>query len=572
MDMRMTADRLRGSRASGAADLRLSDTFELIRVQPRSGHSAAARLFVVALFLIASLASSPALTQTLTAPGTSAPVQAEQVPADPFRRETPEQATDGLLEALAARDLDRAAMYLDLSEQPRRSREARGRALAADLQRLLDRQGQVLPRALLSSAPTGALDDGLLPDRERVGALQGGPEPVDLLLRRGLAENGAPIWRVAPETLAAVPKLAAATTTDTPLERLAPVTLQRSELWGAPAADWLALLVLTVAAFLGSILFAEAIRRSWRLLSTGDGSENPRSFVLDAILAPVSLICAVLIVEEAARPLGVGIVARSAYGRLLDLAAWTAIAWLFVRLIDVWANRALGRFRRQHRAQAISVAVFVRRALKAAVLAIGAVAILDTLGFDVTTGLAALGIGGLAFALGAQKTIENLIASVSVLADQPIRVGEFCRIGSATGTVEEIGMRSTRLRTLDQTLLIIPNSEIEASIIENYSRRGRFWLHPVFTVDQKTSPDRLRLVLAGIRAVLEHHPTHPVTGFRATLLPPKAERLPVEVFAVLDADSYDAFLQRQEDLTLDMLDVFAREGVPLAGPVTPSGL
>src|SRR5690606_4171885 len=124
--------------------------------------------------------------------------------------------------------------------------------------------------------------------------------------------------------------------------------------------------------------------------------------------------------------------------------------------------------------------LFLRRAAKVAIVVFGTIVVLDTLGFDVTTGLAALGIGGIALALGAQKTVENFVGSVTLIADQPIRVGDFCTVSGVTGTVEQIGMRSTRIRTLCRTGVSIPNGEFSSSKIENYAHRDRFQLNQIF--------------------------------------------------------------------------------------------
>src|SRR5690606_19602519 len=116
---------------------------------------------------------------------------------------------------------------------------------------------------------------------------------------------------------------------------------------------------------------------------------------------------------------------------------------------------------------------------KVAIVVLGAIAILGTLGFDVKTGLAALGIGGIALALGAQKTIENFVGSVTLITDQPVRVGDFCKVGAVSGTVEQIGMRSTRIRTGERSTVTIPNGQFSSDMIENFATRERHLFAPV---------------------------------------------------------------------------------------------
>lgn len=129
-----------------------------------------------------------------------------------------------------------------------------------------------------------------------------------------------------------------------------------------------------------------------------------------------------------------------------------------------------GRMNRSGRISAVSAVLFLSRTTKVAIVIIGIIAILGIIGVDVTAGLAALGIGGIALALGAQKTIENFVGSVSLIADQPLRVGDYCRVDDIKGTVESIGMRSTTLRTSARTIVTIPNGQLSASKIENYIR------------------------------------------------------------------------------------------------------
>src|SRR3546814_12566940 len=127
------------------------------------------------------------------------------------------------------------------------------------------------------------------------------------------------------------------------------------------------------------------------------------------------------------------------------------LGWLSWRLSDVVSGRVLDRFGHRARATATSIVRLAGRLAKAAVIAIVGMPILDAFGFDVTGVVAALGIGGLALALGPQKTVENRVASISLLSDRPLWVGAFCKIGAAMGPVHDIGTRSTRIRQIQRT-------------------------------------------------------------------------------------------------------------------------
>lgn len=122
------------------------------------------------------------------------------------------------------------------------------------------------------------------------------------------------------------------------------------------------------------------------------------------------------------------------------------------------------------------------RVIKIAILIFAVMAVIGSWGYNTNTIWAGLGIGGVAVALAAQKTIENLFGGVAVVSDRPVAIGDFCKLGDRVGTVEDIGLRSTRVRTLDRTLVSVPNSEFSSLVLENFSRRDKVWFHPMLNL------------------------------------------------------------------------------------------
>ena len=147
---------------------------------------------------------------------------------------------------------------------------------------------------------------------------------------------------------------------------------------------------------------------------------------------------------------------------------------------------------REERRAAVSMLDLGCRAAKVLIVALGLLGLLQNLGFNVSGIVAGLGLGGVALAFAAQKTVENLFGGVSLSLDRPIRVGDFCRYGSGTGTVEDVGLRSTRIRTLERTVVSVPNGQLAAIEIENFADRDRFRLFATIGVRYETSPDQLR--------------------------------------------------------------------------------
>jgi MscS family membrane protein len=207
-----------------------------------------------------------------------------------------------------------------------------------------------------------------------------------------------------------------------------------------------------------------------------------------------------------------------------------------------------------------------RTAAKVVLLAVGLLVVLQNLGFQVTGIVAGLGIGGLAIALAAQKTVENLFGGATILADHPVRVGDFCKFGDKMGTIEEIGLRSTRVRTLDRTVITVPNGEFSQAQIENYGVRDRIRLYLILGLRYETSAEQLRHVLAGLRRILHSHPMVDREPGRVRFVGFGAHSLDLEVFAYVLTSDWSEFLGVREDIYLRFMDVVKESGTGFAFP------
>lgn len=180
--------------------------------------------------------------------------------------------------------------------------------------------------------------------------------------------------------------------------------------------------------------------------------------------------------------------------------------------------------------------------------------------------LAGLGIGGLAVALAAQSTLQNFISGITLYFDKPIAVGDYCRFGDKTGTVEFIGMRSTRIRTLSRTLLTIPNSEFSNMQIENYAKRDSMFLNPQLRLRYETSPDQLRYLLVELRKLLLAHPKVSADPLRVRFAGFGEHSLDIDIFAYVMSNDYTEFVGIREDIYLRMMQVIEGSGAKLAVP------
>ena len=525
------------------------------------------RLIGLLLLVLAAALPGAAGSQVPSQVAGNETAPAEEAVVDPFGRSTPSGTVTGYLQAIAEGDYELAGRFLHVRGL-RGSRRERGEAaLARRFQAVLDREGEFLPRVGLSRAGEGALTDSLEPDLEKVGTLGSGTATKDLLLRRVEEADGRLVWLFSAESLAAAFSLEAPEA-PVPAERWLPERVSEWQVAGAPFSHWLTLAAIGTAGFLAAWLL-------YRLALLGIRSAGGRfggvTRLAGAVAVPLILFAAIGVTSWLAPGLGVSIVAREAFAWLTFVVGWIAFAWLLWRVIDLVAERALLGFARRGRASATAIIRMASRSAKVLIIVSAVIALFDMFGFQVTTAIAALGIGGLALALGAQKTLENLIASLSIVSDRPFKVGDVCRFGTRTGTVEDVGLRSTRVRTLERTLLVIPNSTLVNAEVENLSSRDHFLFQPILHVDGAAAPERLGRLLERLRSEIGSDERLLEGGARVRLLPPAEARLPIEIFGYVVAEDYDRFLEIQEALLLRALGAVAAEGFALAPPALELG-
>lgn len=180
--------------------------------------------------------------------------------------------------------------------------------------------------------------------------------------------------------------------------------------------------------------------------------------------------------------------------------------------------------------------------------------------------VAGVGIGGIAIALAARSTLENFLGGLTLLADRPVRAGDFCRFGDKIGTVESLGLRSIRIRSLDRTLYTVPNSEFINLHIENFAKRDGILLKTELALRYETTPDQMRWVLSEIRRLLLRHPKVRKEPARARFVRFGAHSLDIEIFAYVDCTDFSEFLAIQEDINLRLADIIAASGTSFAFP------
>ena len=505
------------------------------------------------------------ITDSLQAVNTQgAPEEVTQISQDPLGRSTPRGTIQGYVEAIARENYEKAAQYFDLSYVPKRKRDEKAAEIARNFQRLLNFNGTLLPNNFFSDKPSGRADDFLEDNLDKAGSfiLEGETVPV-LLEKVEQAEHG-PIWLFSAQTLEKVPD-----TLDiadvSKIEKYFPQVLLENKWDGVSYAHWLMIAILTPLSFLvawltakiGIFIMRRIVHKFWPNRHTG---------LVEAFALPFCLFSAAWLFSTSTQKMGISIIARQNFSEITVIVAWIAFVLLLWRLVNVFAEVGIHRTRYRGDTGRLSAVLFFRRVAKFVLIGVGCIFVLDIIGVDITTGLAALGIGGLALALGAQKTIENLVGSLTVIFDQPVRVGDYCQVGEIAGTIEQIGMRSTRIRTLDRTVVTIPNGDFSAQKIENYALRDMFRYRHILGLRYETSPDQIRYLLVELRKIFYAHPRVNDDPARVRFLGFGASSLDIEIFAYVRANDYNEFLEVQEDLNLRVFDVVNESGSGFAFP------
>jgi MscS family membrane protein len=213
-----------------------------------------------------------------------------------------------------------------------------------------------------------------------------------------------------------------------------------------------------------------------------------------------------------------------------------------------------------------SVVSLSRRVFDVVIFIVVGLIVLSSLGVNVTAALAGLGIGGLAIGLGAQKTFENLLGGISILTDKALVIGDPCRIGDQRGVVEDIGLRSTKLRTEDRTIVTIPNGTVATAVLENYRQRDKILFRQIVRLRYDLSSTHLRYLLDEVRAVLKENNRVEDASSRVRLLRLAEYSIEMEIYAYILVRDYGEFLALQEQLILSIVDAIEKTGAAIALP------
>ncbi len=479
-------------------------------------------------------------------------------PEDQLAKDSPRASLSRFLNLCRSGDYAQAARYLDLPP----TAANRGPELARHLKSVLDRHVWFDLDAI-SPLSGGNNQDGLPPGVEEIATIPGPGaerEPVRLVRH----DDGGTRWAFSRATVKRIDTWYASLD-GVWLEEHLPAPLLRPGPRNLLYWQWLALPLLVLLAWMLGSLLSRLTR--WLL---GRLSARTATRWDDELLAriggPLTLAWTLALAYLSLPWLGLYQHAQDFIWRVLRGAFFLTFFWALARTVDV-ARYVLTRaaWTKDHPA-ARSLLSLGSRVAKVLVVILGGVALLSELGYPVASLVAGLGIGGLAFALAAQKTVENLFGAFSIGADQPFREGDFVHIEDFVGTVEAIGLRSTRIRTLDRTLISIPNGKLADMRLESFTARDRIRLACTVGLVYETTVAQMREVLDGLERILREHPKIWPDAIVVRFASFGDSSLNIDVMAWFQTSDWNEFQLIRQNLFLQFMEVVEKAGSSFAFP------
>jgi len=252
--------------------------------------------------------------------------------------------------------------------------------------------------------------------------------------------------------------------------------------------------------------------------------------------------------------------------KLLSSMAIIDLFWIFYAITPVIA-KVLYDFSKRNKHFSYELSAFTIRVLRILIVFSAFIALLYNFGVNVTAFMASLGLGGLAFALAAKDTAANIFGSIAIMVDQSISIGEWIRVNGVEGIVEDIGMRTTKIRTFEKSVVVVPNSIVANSNIENFSRRGVRRIKIVIGLTYDTTAKQIENILKDLRDMLKHHPD--IAKEQTTLV--NFDRfedsyLGIFLYTFTNTSDWKKYLEIREDIHLKIMDIVQKNGSSFAFP------
>ena len=468
---------------------------------------------------------------------------------------SPQEAARSLVDNLVPDNWEPQVAWQCLDIPPGMTR-AEAEVRAIQLKRVLDARGLYLPVSDLSLDPDFRNEQG----GHRVQPVHTFPALVIERSRDGR-------WLYSRSIVHATPKLYGDTFSRIPgwLQKHIPASVEGPYL-GLYTWQMAYLLLLVVASlFVGLLAQRLVSERFLRLARRGRIELKPE--VLRSTRGPLTIFAVGLVALWGIPDLQLGVQASRFLLFIATGATSIAVVLVASRVVDIVSDF----FARQAEATESKlddqVIPLASRAVKTAIWIIGAVAVVQNLGIDVTGLVAGVGVGSLAFALAAQDTVENLFGSMTIFTDRPFQIGDWVVIGGGVeGVVVEVGFRSTRIRTFAGSVVSVPNAKVANSTIDNMGQRQFRRVKTVLGLTYDTTPDAMQQFVADVRQLLADHPHVADTTCEVHFKGFGDSALEVLLYFFLNVPDWTAELEAKAALNLEIMRIAERNGVSFAFP------
>ncbi len=457
-----------------------------------------------------------------------------------------------------AGDWTAAADYLAVPA----AEQDRAPVLARRLKSVID-QRLALDVNSLSPLVVGDTTDGDL-NGDRVGVIVGSAGHEEFI--RLVRTSGVPTrWVFSSATVGNVDRWFDSLGAPWVRERVPPSLLREGPLnvyWWQWIGIGIALPVLVLAAWmLGALLRQLLVRVTSRTVTTWDDQ------LLQHLRGPFRLWAAAVVAEPLLSVLSLNARVAAFLSAFTRGMVLIALFWAILQIIRIVQSRLENAaWETGQGAQARTLVPLLGNFLRVALSVVALLVALAQFGYPVGTLLAGLGIGGIAVALAAQKTVEHLFGSVSLAADKVLRVGDWVKTGTTEGSVERIGLRSTSIRTMDRTVVRVPNGKLADDRIETFGERDRMLLRTDLDLTYETSREDLKRIRDEVESLLRAHPKvwPDVVRVNITAFTDSAIRMTVVAWFV--TTDYNEFLRIRHDLFLEFLRILETHGSSFAYP------
>ena len=520
------------------------------------------KFYAILFFLIISVFHpGQVISQTAgesSSPPQAAPAETEMAPDDALGRGTPRGAIVGFLRAADEFDFEKAAEYLDLRNLPADLKRTDGAELARQFNHVLSR-AVWFDDYTVSDDPKGLQGDGLPAYRDELVKVPINGTRIPIWLQHIPRGDGTMIWKISNRSVAEIPQLYDYYSYNPVVERIRTWFPADASFLGLEAFKWF--IVLALALLSWPLFYGLGLVLS-RIFSSPERPTYP--LVRKIFTRPLVAVAILLVVQQTLLTLGLS--ARAQQVTEAHTLRILVIVWAFWSILSLVHAHQANKLQGQGRPGAAKLLRPIMTLLKLLVVLFGILYWLSNIGVNITTLLAGLGVGGLAVALALQRPLEDMMGALSIFSQAPIRVGDFCRYGEIFGVVEDIGLRSTRIRTLENTLVHVPNARIAHVEIENYAARSKIRYGPTLRLRYDTTAEQIREIRQRITEMLHEHERVHDEPIRVRFHEFDVDAILVSVHCYMITTDLTESYEIREDLNLRVMEIVESAGGSFALP------